>query len=79
MNWRIKAGIIGLGRLGASIARRLARAGFDVIACDIGPQMLEAFDEPEARRERATPWLTALGERRAPRAGRPRAGSEAAE
>jgi 2-hydroxycyclohexanecarboxyl-CoA dehydrogenase len=48
----IKAGFIGLGSLGAPIARRLARTGFDIIACDIAPQMLEAFDEPGTTRER---------------------------
>jgi len=52
MSQKIKAGFIGLGSLGAPIARRLARTGFDVIACDIAPQMLEAFDEPGTTRER---------------------------
>ena len=52
MNPNIKAGFIGLGSMGAPIARRLARTGFDVIACDIAPQMLEAFDEPGTTRER---------------------------
>ncbi len=46
----VKAGFIGLGSMGAPIARRLARTGFDVIGCDISPEMLEAFDEPGTRR-----------------------------
>jgi 3-hydroxyisobutyrate dehydrogenase-like beta-hydroxyacid dehydrogenase len=44
------AGFIGLGSMGAPIARRLARCGFEVIGCDNSPEMLEAFDEPGTRR-----------------------------
>jgi 3-hydroxyisobutyrate dehydrogenase-like beta-hydroxyacid dehydrogenase len=58
MEKRMKAGFIGLGSLGAPIARRLARTGFDVIGCDISPQMLAAFDEPGTTRE-ADPIATA--------------------
>lgn len=47
----MKAGFIGLGSMGAPIARRLARCGFDVIGCDISPEMLDAFDEPGTTRE----------------------------
>jgi 3-hydroxyisobutyrate dehydrogenase-like beta-hydroxyacid dehydrogenase len=43
-------GFIGLGSMGAPIARRLARSGFDVTGCDIAPQMLQAFDEPGTKR-----------------------------
>jgi 3-hydroxyisobutyrate dehydrogenase-like beta-hydroxyacid dehydrogenase len=43
-------GFIGLGSMGAPIARRLARRGFAVVGCDISPQMLEAFDEPGTSR-----------------------------
>ena len=46
-----KAGFIGLGSMGAPIARRLARSGFSVTGCDISPEMLAAFDEPETSRE----------------------------
>ncbi|MFT3965259.1 MAG: NAD(P)-dependent oxidoreductase [Sphingobium sp.] len=46
----IRAGFIGLGSMGAPIARRLARRGFDVTGCDIAPEMLEAFDEPGTKR-----------------------------
>jgi 3-hydroxyisobutyrate dehydrogenase-like beta-hydroxyacid dehydrogenase len=46
----MKVGFIGLGSMGAPIARRLARSGFDVTGCDIAPQMLEAFDEPATKR-----------------------------
>ena len=51
-------GFIGLGSLGAPIARRLARSGFNLTACDIAPQMLEAFDEPGTTRN-ADPIATA--------------------
>lgn len=47
----IKAGFIGLGSMGAPIARRLARCGFDVTGCDISEEMLAAFDEPGTKRE----------------------------
>jgi len=47
----VKAGFIGLGSMGAPIARRLARSGFDVIGCDISEEMLAAFDEPGTVRE----------------------------
>ena len=36
--------------MGAPIARRLARCGFDVIGCDISHEMLVAFDEPGTSR-----------------------------
>lgn len=52
------AGFIGLGSMGAPIARRLARSGFTVIGCDISPEMLAAFDEPGTTRE-ADPIATA--------------------
>jgi 3-hydroxyisobutyrate dehydrogenase-like beta-hydroxyacid dehydrogenase len=48
---KTKAGFIGLGSMGAPIARRLARCGFDVVGCDISPEMLAAFDEPGTARE----------------------------
>jgi 3-hydroxyisobutyrate dehydrogenase-like beta-hydroxyacid dehydrogenase len=47
----MKVGFIGLGSMGAPIARRLARCGFDVIGCDISEEMLAAFDEPGTTRE----------------------------
>jgi 3-hydroxyisobutyrate dehydrogenase len=46
----MKIGFIGLGSMGAPIARRLARCGFEVIGCDIAPEMLQAFDEPGTTR-----------------------------
>lgn len=36
-------GVIGLGAMGLGIARSLLRAGFKVHACDVRPQVLEAF------------------------------------
>jgi len=56
----MKAGFIGLGSMGAPIARRLARCGFEVTGCDISPAMLEAFDEPGTSRC-ADPLETARG------------------
>ncbi|MFT4025453.1 MAG: SgcJ/EcaC family oxidoreductase [Novosphingobium sp.] len=56
----MKAGFIGLGSMGAPIARRLARSGFEVTGCDNSPEMLEAFDEPGTRRS-ADPFETARG------------------
>jgi len=41
-----RAGFIGLGSMGAPIARRLARSGFAVVGCDNSLEMLAAFDEP---------------------------------
>ncbi len=37
--------------MGTPIARRLARSGFDVVGCDVSPEMLAAFDEPGTTRE----------------------------
>lgn len=54
----MKVGFIGLGSIGIFMARRLARCGFEVIGCDLSPQMLAAFDEPGSRRE-ADPIATA--------------------
>lgn len=54
----MKVGFIGLGSMGAPIARRLARSGFTVVGCDIAPEMLEAFDEPGTTRS-ADPIATA--------------------
>jgi 3-hydroxyisobutyrate dehydrogenase-like beta-hydroxyacid dehydrogenase len=51
-------GFIGLGSMGAPIARRLARCGFEVTGCDISSQALEAFDEPGTMRQ-ACPLDTA--------------------
>jgi 3-hydroxyisobutyrate dehydrogenase-like beta-hydroxyacid dehydrogenase len=58
MTTAVRAGFIGLGSMGAPIARRLSRCGFAVIGCDISPAMLAAFDEPGAQRE-ADPLATA--------------------
>lgn len=46
----MKIGFIGLGSMGAPIARRLARTGFSVTGCDIWPATLESFDEPGTTR-----------------------------
>lgn len=47
----MKVAFIGLGSIGQFMARRLVRVGLEVTGCDISPKMLEAFDEPGARRE----------------------------
>jgi len=47
----MKVGFVGLGMLGAPIARRIARSGFSLVAYDISPQALAAFDEPGTVRE----------------------------
>lgn len=55
-----RVGFIGLGSMGAPIARRLARQGFAVTGCDVSPEMLAAFDEPDTERC-ADPLETARG------------------
>jgi 3-hydroxyisobutyrate dehydrogenase len=47
----MKVGFIGLGSLGAPMARRLAQSGFELTVCDVVPATLAAFDEPGVRRE----------------------------
>jgi 3-hydroxyisobutyrate dehydrogenase-like beta-hydroxyacid dehydrogenase len=37
--------------MGGPIARRLARSGYRVVACDVSPAALQAFDEPGTTRE----------------------------
>ncbi|TAL01668.1 MAG: NAD(P)-dependent oxidoreductase [Rhodospirillaceae bacterium] len=54
----MKVGFVGLGNQGGPIARRIARSGYDLVACDINPQALSAFDEPGAARS-ADPIATA--------------------
>jgi len=56
----MKVGFIGLGSMGAPIARRLAQCGFEVTGCDISPEMLAAFDEPGTR-QTADPMEAAHG------------------
>lgn len=47
----MRVGFVGLGSLGGGMARRLAQTGFELIACDINPATLAAFDEPNAERQ----------------------------
>lgn len=47
----MKVGFVGLGSLGGGMARRLAQTGFALVACDINPDTLAAFDEPGAERQ----------------------------
>ena len=60
-----KVGFIGLGSMGAPIARRLARCDFDVTGCDISEEMLADFDEPGTARS-ADPMETARSPHRPP-------------
>ena len=55
----MKVGFIGLGSLGAPIARKIARSGFPLVVYDISPAAMEAFDEPGAEAA-ANPIETAL-------------------
>lgn len=48
----MKVGFIGLGNQGAPIARRIARCGFNVVACDTSASALAAFDEPRVKLEK---------------------------
>jgi len=41
----MKVGFIGLGSLGAPIARKIAQSGFPLTVYDISPAAVEAFDE----------------------------------
>jgi 3-hydroxyisobutyrate dehydrogenase len=47
----VKVGFVGLGSQGAPIARRIARSGFSLVACDIHAPTLEALDEPGVKLE----------------------------
>lgn len=47
----MKVGFVGLGTLGAPIARRIARSGYSLVVNDISAKALEAFDEPGVTRE----------------------------
>src|SRR6266403_354100 len=46
----MKVGFVGLGMLGAPIARRIARSGFSLLGCDINPQTLATVDPGLCRR-----------------------------
>lgn len=46
----MNVGFIGLGSLGAPIARRIAQSGFPLVVYDISAAALDAFDEPGAER-----------------------------
>jgi 3-hydroxyisobutyrate dehydrogenase-like beta-hydroxyacid dehydrogenase len=42
---RMKVGVIGLGSMGLGVARSLARAGHEVLGCDVRPEALAALRE----------------------------------
>lgn len=56
----MKITFVGLGSMGAPIARRLARSGYEVKGCDVFSAALQAFDEPGTTRE-ADPIEAARG------------------
>ncbi|MCM5570216.1 NAD(P)-binding domain-containing protein [Burkholderiaceae bacterium FT117] len=49
-----KIGVVGLGAMGIGVARSLLRKGFEVHACDVRPQVLEAI-AAEGAHAHATP------------------------
>ena len=48
-----RVAVIGLGRQGGAIARRLVAAGWSVLAVDADQRVLDAFDVPGTARLRA--------------------------
>ena len=56
----MRVGFVGLGDLGSAMARRIARSGYKLSACDIRPAALDAFDEPGVALD-ADPLATAQG------------------
>lgn len=55
-----RIGVIGLGSMGAGIARSLLRAGFEVHGCDVRPEVVDALVREGAR---AAPSPAELGSR----------------
>ncbi len=52
-------GLVGLGRMGANLARRAMRAGHDVVVYDVNEQSIAALEAEGARGARALPELAA--------------------
>ena len=48
----MQIGMMGLGRMGANMVRRLMRDGHECVVYDINPASVAALVEPTARRER---------------------------
>ncbi|HSH33076.1 MAG TPA: NAD(P)-binding domain-containing protein, partial [Actinomycetota bacterium] len=40
---RMQLGMVGLGRMGANLSRRLMRAGHEVVAYDVSPEAVEGL------------------------------------
>ena len=47
---RMQLGMIGLGRMGSNMVRRLIRGGHDCVVFDAAPQAVEALTREQARR-----------------------------
>ena len=62
----MRIAMVGLGRMGANMTRRLVRAGHEVVACDLDPVAVRAIAEQGARP--ATSLSDAVGQLSAPRA-----------
>ena len=62
----MQLGIVGLGRMGANIARRLMRDGHRVVAYDVNPDAVRRW--PGGRRGRELPRRAGAEAGRAPRA-----------
>ena len=48
----MQIGMVGLGRMGANLARRLMRAGHEIVVYDVNP---DAVDDARRRGRRAAP------------------------
>lgn len=53
----MQIGIVGLGRMGANIARRLVRAGHDIVAWDVNPEAVESVGRDGATTVASLPEL----------------------
>ncbi len=46
----MQLGMIGLGRMGSNMVRRLIRGGHECVVFDTAPQAVEALNREQARR-----------------------------
>ena len=54
----MQLGMVGLGRMGANIVRRLMRAGHDCVVYDVNPDAIKALEQEGATgaTSAATAW-----------------------